>query len=61
MKYAITASEGYEQLLDTAFGSRISTCIAEEDAINSYLHKELPEIGDIYLDVDADGDVIGTE
>jgi hypothetical protein len=57
----ITASEGYEQLLDTAFGSRISTCIAEEDAINSYLHKELPEIGDIYLDVDADGDVIGTE
>ncbi len=57
----IKVSEGYEQLLDTAFGGRISTNIAEEDAINSYLYKELPEIGDIYQDVDADGDIIGTE
>ena len=57
----IKASEGFEQLLDNAFGSSISSNITEEDAINSYLHQELPEIGDIYVDVDADEDVIGAE
>lgn len=57
----ITASEGYEQLLDNAFGSRISSNIAEEDGIKSYLHEALTEIDDIYVEVDADEDVIGTE
>ena len=57
----IKVSEGYEQLLDTAFGSRISTDNAKEDPITSYLHEELTGLSDIYVEVDADGDVTGTE
>lgn len=57
----IKASTGYEQLLDDAFGGRITTNIAEEERINSYLHEELTLMDDIYRDVDADGDVIGAE
>lgn len=57
----IAASEGYEQLLENAFGGRISSNIAKEHGINSFLHEELSELSDINVDVDADGDVIGTE